>query len=235
MQPLDIDKTMAMSHVFSGIDRETFSEYFGRLTPTAIPRGRVIFTRSQPAVAFYVLVEGWVRLFRSPGTGEAVTIQIFGPGETFGEALIVPGSIYPVSADSLTAVKVVRIDCATYRTMLAVQPRTAMSLIGSTFTQLKQLVDQIESIKGWTLKRRVAEAILRFVPVEADGACALDFPFERGLLAQKLGISPATLSRTFPTLNSLGVHVTREGIAIDDVGKVRDYVVQGRSLKLRDV
>jgi CRP-like cAMP-binding protein len=232
---MDIDALLGMSHVFAGIDRETFGEYFGRPMATGIPRGRTIFTRGQPAVAFYILIEGWVRLYRSPGTGEPVTIQVFGPGETFAEALIAPGSVYPVSADSLTPVKVARIDCATYRTMLAVQPRTALSLIGSTFMHLKRLVDQVESVKGWTLKRRVAEAILRFVPQESQGACTVDFPFERGLLAQKLGISPATLSRTFPTLESVGVHVTREGIAIDDVARVRDYVAQGRSLKLSDL
>jgi CRP/FNR family transcriptional regulator, dissimilatory nitrate respiration regulator len=234
MQPLDIDALLSMSHVFSGIDRETYSEYFGRPTVTAIPRGRTIFTRGQPAVAFYILTEGWVRLYRSPGAGEPVTIQVFGPGETFAEALIAPGSLYPVSADSLTPVRVVRVDCATYRTMLAVQPRTSLSLIGSTFLHLKRLVDQVESVKGWTLKRRVAEAILRFVPPDETGTSTFDFPFERGLLAQKLGISPATLSRTFPTLDSIGVHVSRNGIVIDDIAKVRDYVAQGRSLKLRE-
>jgi CRP-like cAMP-binding protein len=223
----DVERLLTECHAFAGVTRADFMDAFARPFPVSVPRGRTIFTQGQPAVAFFFMLEGWVQLYRAGQSGEPVTIDVFGPGETFAEALIPAGTGYPVSASTLTPARLFRIDCAAYRTLLATQPRVSLALITSVFGQLRQLVDQIESVKGWTLKRRVASAILRFVSVD-DGSYRFDFPFERGMIAQKLGISPATLSRTFPLLASLGVRVTREAIEIEDVARLRHFVARGR-------
>jgi CRP-like cAMP-binding protein len=223
----DVQARLQDSVVFPGVDLDDLRQIMPRLNVLSFPRGRVIFSQGQPAAAFFVIVEGWVRLMRKSDGAEPVTIHVFGPGETFAEALIMPGAVYPVSAETLTKVRLVRIDSEAYRTLIATQPRMALAVITSNFAKMKGLMAQVERLKGWTLKRRVAEAVLRFCPAES-GAVTFDFPFERAIIAQMLGISAATLSRAFPELASIGVHVTREQIAVDDVGKLATYVQAGR-------
>jgi CRP-like cAMP-binding protein len=225
----DIFDVLETSPVFGGLTPDEIRQYFTRLQVLNFAKNRTIFSQGQPAIAFYIIVEGWLRLVRPGAGGEVVTIHVFGPGETFAEALLAPGAIYPASAETLTSVKVVRVDTEGYRTLIATQPRAALAIVMSNFRKLKGLVDQVEQIKGWTLKRRVAEAILRFCPLQS-GRCVFDFPFERGIVAQKLGISAATLSRAFPSLASLGVHVTRDEILVEDVARLAAYVRDGRLL-----
>ena len=71
--------------------------------------------------------------------------------------------------------------------------------LASTFTHLHSLVSQLEQRKAQTGAQRVAEFILEFCEVE-KGGCVVTLPYDKVLIAGRLGMKPESLSRAFAKL-----------------------------------
>lgn len=186
-------------------------------------KGTLLFQQGDPADAFYVVLDGWVKLYRiTPDGGEAV-VGVFRRGETFAEAAMFLGGRYPVSAEVVTATRLVRLDGALLRRRIREQPDLAMSMLASASYHLKALVEQIEQIKLLSAPQRIADFLVRLCPVR-EGGCTIELPYEKALIASRLGMKPESLSRAMAKLRPLGVTVEREHVSIVDVELLAQFV-----------
>jgi CRP-like cAMP-binding protein len=85
------------------------------------------------------------------------------------------------------------------------------------------LVEQIEQIKVRSAPQRIADFLIRIAPTR-EGAAVVDFPFEKSLLANRLGMKPESFSRALRRLRAYGVTVDREVVKIADVGRLLSLV-----------
>ena len=63
---------------------------------------------------------------------------------------------------------------------------------------------EIEQLKARTGAQRLAEFLLELCPVES-GSCAVRLPYDKALIAGRLGMKPESLSRGFSRLRKVGV------------------------------
>lgn len=78
----------------------------------AYDRGEQIFQQGDPADAFFLIIEGCVKLYREREGGEQVVVAIFAAGETFAEAAMFLGGAYLASAEAVTTSRILRIMAA---------------------------------------------------------------------------------------------------------------------------
>jgi len=57
----------------------------------------------------------------------------------------------------------------------------------------------------------------------------LTLPYDKTLIAGRLGMQPQSLSRSFNRLREIGVTIAQNQAAIADVELLRDYVLRDRS------
>ena len=79
------------------------------------------------------------------------------------------------------------------------------------------LVSQLEQMKRLTAPQRLADFLLTLCPNE-EGPCEIKLPYEKSLIASRLGMKPESLSRALAKLKPLGVTVIREDIVVDGRG-----------------
>ena len=68
----------------------------------------------------------------------------------------------------------------------------------------------------------MAEFLLELCPVDS-GACAVTLPYDKFLIAGRLGMKPESLSRSFSKLKTIGVHINRNNAAIENIDRLREY------------
>ena len=56
----------------------------------------------------------------------------------------------------------------------------------------------------------------------------MTLPYDKTLIAGRLGMKPESLSRAFARLRELGVRVKQHHAAIADVGRLREYVEEDK-------
>ncbi|WP_319387544.1 Crp/Fnr family transcriptional regulator [Roseibium sp.] len=185
-------------------------------------RGETLFLQGETAHAIHIVTEGWVKLYRiAPNGGEAV-VNVFAKGESFGEAVAFRGHAYPVSAEAVTACEVMRIPSVALLEAMRRDPEIAVSVLASTFTHLHSLVAQLEQLKAQTGPQRVAEFLLGLCHQE-EGSCVVTLPYDKFLIAGRLGMKPESLSRSFSKLKTIGVHINRNNAAIENIDRLREY------------
>jgi CRP-like cAMP-binding protein len=91
------------------------------------------------------------------------------------------------------------------------------------------LVAQIEALKAQTGAQRVAEFLLELAPC-TGGRCEVTLPYDKVLIAGRLGMKPESLSRAFARLKEQDVTIRQNVAIIGDVAILRDYVEEDPAL-----
>ena len=133
--------------LFSEMPAEDARTLIGNQSPRVYEKGVTLFRQGEPATAFFVIVSGWVKLYRITPDGIEVVLHVFTKAETFAEAAMFLGGRYPASAETVTPARLLRIEAAVFRARIHERPDLALSMLASASQQLKSLIGHIEQIK----------------------------------------------------------------------------------------
>ena len=191
-------------------------------------RGATIFLQGDPADAIYIVAEGWVKLYRMAPSGAEAVVGVFTRGRSFGEAVAFRHDNYPVAAEAVTDCSLIRIETDSLLRQIRENPEIAISILSATFVHLSGLVAQVEALKAQTGAQRIAEFLLELAPC-TSGSCEVTLPYDKVLIAGRLGMKPESLSRAFAKLRDHGVTVRQSLARIDDVAQLRSFVEEDRA------
>jgi CRP-like cAMP-binding protein len=147
---------------------------------------------------------------------------VFTRGRSFGEAVAFRNDSYPVSAEAVTNCRVIRVEADDFLRGIRNNPEIAISVLSATFAHLHNLVGQVEALKAQTGAQRVAEFLLELSDCES-GSCEVTLPYDKVLIAGRLGMKPESLSRAFSKLKEHGVTIRQNHAVIESLETLRDY------------
>ena len=88
-------------------------ELFDRLLKEArvqeLDIGEGLFVQGDEVDAFFIVLEGWVKLYRLTESGGEAVVSVFTRGQSFAEAAVFSMATYPVTADAVAPTRVLRI------------------------------------------------------------------------------------------------------------------------------
>ncbi|VDS06975.1 Nitrogen fixation regulation protein FixK [Paracoccus haematequi] len=187
-------------------------------------RGQVLFQHGDSAAAIHIVAEGWMKLYRIAPNGAEAVVGVMTRGQSFGEPIALRQAAYPVSAEAVTACDLIAVPAQVFLTLLKTHPEAAISILSATFMHLQGLVEQIEQLKARSGAQRVAEFLLELCPEGAESATVV-LPYDKALIAGRLGMKPESLSRAFARLRELGVRVNQSSAAISSVSRLQDLAL----------
>ncbi|HEY4774688.1 MAG TPA: Crp/Fnr family transcriptional regulator [Xanthobacteraceae bacterium] len=213
--------------VFRGLKPETVEHIVAPATAVMLKAHESLFRQGDPATAFFIVIDGWVKLYRVTLSGEETVIHILTKGDSFAEAVAFTGVRYPATAEAVSDARVVRIPADHVVRCIRESPDIALAMIASTSQHLHHLVQQVEQLKAQSGVQRVAEFLSSLAPVD-QGSCVIALPYDKVLIAARLGLKPESLSRAFAKLRSVGVAVHASHVAIADIAKLRQLAADER-------
>ncbi len=190
----------------------------GRLS--RIDRGETLFVQGDRAEFIYVVVEGLVKLSRITPAGDDIVVAVYAAGESFGEAAALKGGVYPVTVEAAENSLLFQISARCISRHIGDHPELAMAMLASTFRHLHELVVEVEDLKGQTGAQRLAAFLTALAPAK-EGPCSFSLPYDKGLIAGRLGMKPESLSRSFANLRREGVTIRGGQVSVADMGRLR--------------
>ncbi|WP_037068050.1 Crp/Fnr family transcriptional regulator [Allorhizobium undicola] len=180
----------------------------------------ILFREGERADFFYCVLTGYVRLYRLNREGREADIRVCGSGDTFAESLLAVGGTYHYNAQAAENVTLARFDLQKVRALAEKEHDVANAIIQCLSACLRSTMDCVANDRLQTAPQRVAQYLLDNCQ-EGAGTASLRLPFQKSLLAGKLGLAPEALSRAFSTLRTCGVTVRGRMIQISDVSALR--------------
>ncbi len=213
-------EVLLASTLFDSMSAPVAKRLMESATVTSHESKDLLFREGDPAESIYCVLSGYIRLFRLSKEGREADIGLFGPGEIFGECVMFVASNYMMNAQAAETCTVARFDINKVRELAGKEPEVALALMNIMARHLMQARDNVANDRLHTAPQRVANYILEHCP-DNQLSASFRIPFQKSLLAGKLGLAPEALSRAFSMLKNCGVSVRGRIIQINDVEALR--------------
>ena len=219
--PQDLEIVRRIS-IFRGLAALVVERLIAPAVALDLAERDIVFHQDDPATAFFIVVDGWLKLSRVTLAGEEAVIHLFTRGDSFAEAVAFTGKRYPATAQAVSEARVVSIPASHVVKCIRDTPDIALAMIAATQSHLRALVEQVEQLKAHTGVQRLAEFLVSLA-AGTRGSCTIALPYDKALIAGRLGLKPETLSRAFAKLRSVGVKVNASEVTIADVASLRRF------------
>ncbi len=210
--------------IFSGLSSDLLAVLLAGARVAEFGAGAVLFMQDDPADRFFAILDGWVKLSRNMPDGNQTVIGIFSRGESFAEAAIFDSSRFPVTAEVVEPARLLVVPAKPFLAALRDDFTIAVNILGSMSRRLRYLVQQLEQLHGKSAPQRVASYLLKLGP-EQDETLIVRLPYDKSLIAARLGMKPETFSRALATLKSHGVRTERSAVTIDAPAELRIFCI----------
>lgn len=212
--------TLIKTPFMAALGPTSLSRMLDIVTVLSLEARDVVFRESESAEYFYCMLSGYARLYRLGKDGREADIRICGPGDTFGECLLYIDDFYRYNAQAAENITVARFELQKVRELAEQEKDVAKTIMQILANHLLDTMTCIANDRLQTAPQRVAQFLLDQCPQD-DSPVSLRLPFQKSLLAGKLGLAPEALSRAFSSLKDAGVTVRGRLIQIDDVSALK--------------
>jgi CRP/FNR family transcriptional regulator, dissimilatory nitrate respiration regulator len=135
------------------------------------------------------------------------------------------GGRFPASGEAVTDGRIMKLSSGNLLRLIRQNPDIGIAMLATTSMHLHMLVQQIEQLKAHTGAQRVAE-FLSSLCESQTGSCQIGLPYDKALIAGRLGMQPESLSRAFVRLRTIGVTIEQNQAHVEDIARLRGYAEQ---------
>lgn len=167
--------------------------------------GTTIFSETDPADHVFNITSGAVKVYKLMADGRRAITGFLFPGDFLG---LTHRESYAFSAEALSAMKLCRFPREKLENLLEEMPALERRLLGLASNELAAAQDQILLLGRKTAKEQLASfLILLSNAASRHGRPAnpVDLPMSRSDIADYLGLTIETVSRTFTQLKREGI------------------------------
>jgi len=175
------------------------------ITQVQVDAGRTVIEEGAPAEDLFNVVAGTVKLYKLLADGRRQITGFLFPGDFLGIAL---NDIYAYTAEAIEPLQLCRFPRRKLELLLAELPRLERRLFGEVAHELAAAQDQMLLLGRKTAKERVASFLLqlsRRAAKRRQPPSPLPMPMSRADIADYLGLTTETVSRSFTQLRQAGL------------------------------
>lgn len=223
--PIKVQSFLTNLPFFSQVPANVIDRIAAATQELHVPRGEILFTRGDPCRGFYLVIYGQVKLSFVTKQGTEKVVEIIGPKQTFGEALMFAGKPYMVMAQTLSDAMLLHVSRDAVFQEIDRDPSFARALLAGLSQRLHRLIHDVESYSLESGSQRVIGYLLRHDEETSDeGPHKVTLPVSKALVASRLNLTPEHFSRILHDLMVAGlIRVDGREVEILDIAKFRAY------------
>jgi CRP-like cAMP-binding protein len=221
-----LDRSLiAGSPVFAGMAPEALDDILAQAAPLRLPKGEAAFRQGEPAEKFFLLLHGHLRVTRVNPQGQQMVVRFIAPGDLFGVAMAIQVEAYPGTATAAVDSLALAWPNGVWNDLLARHPGLAVKTMQSLGARLQDSQQRIMDLSTQQVEQRIAGAVLQLARQagrQTDGGLLIDFPLSRQDLAEMIGATLHTVSRTLSAWEETGlVECGRQRVVVRDMEGLR--------------
>lgn len=215
---------LASHPLFQGLDENRLSRIALGTTIIEAPRGTVLFRRDDPCHGFHLVASGLVKLAAAANNGGEKVIELLGPGQSLGEAVMFLEIPYRISAEAIADSTLLHVGRDAVFAELDRDPRLARRMLANLSMRLHHLVADLESQALRSGTQRVIDFLETLVANKDLPDAEITLPARKNIIASRLNITHEHFSRILHGLASAGLIVMQgQSILIPDREALRRH------------
>jgi CRP/FNR family transcriptional regulator, transcriptional activator FtrB len=187
--------------------------------------GQVLSQQGTMAEYLYVLLQGQVALSSTAADGTTALVEVLHPIDHFVLASVLTRLPNLMSARTVTRCRLLAINAVRLLDLVEHEAPLANALLRSVSREFRTMVRQVRDLKLRTAAQRLGCYLLALVKDGEAVKADLRLPFDKGLLAARLGCRQENLSRAFAALRAYGVETHGSRVILHDIPRLKALAV----------
>jgi len=213
-----------------GLFKELAPDELGRIAvltrQVRAPRSEILFHRGDEAKGFYIIAFGQIKLAFVSARGDEKVVDVLGPGQSFGEAVMFMERPHVVTAQALADSLLLYVQREAVFDELERDPRFARRMIAGLSNRLHHLIGDLEAYSMRSGTQRIIGYLLRDCSTLSaqDGGIEVTLPTAKSVVASRLNLTQERFSRILHDLAAEGlIEVRGRSVHIRDVDRLRGF------------
>lgn len=211
--------------IFGGLDERILDRLAAISELRSFVTGSRLYAQGDLNIPFCILVSGQMSFFRTAPDGTVTVVDVVHPSGYTGLQAVLTQMPVLTGVEAVAPSRAILIDGAGLRALLHHEPALATALLLAEAKDFRALVLQVCDLKLRTTAQRLGHYLLELAPDKTSHSATLRLPFDKRLLAARLGCRQENLSRAFATLREQGVETRGARVVLHDIPRLRDYAV----------
>ncbi|MBL4803625.1 MAG: Crp/Fnr family transcriptional regulator [Alphaproteobacteria bacterium] len=208
--------TNASQSFFETLEKESQTVRHGK--------GKILFLHEDEAASFFLIKSGWVKLFRETLDGSQSVVDILPAGHIFGETAIFENDRYPYSGEVVEPAEIVSLPLSALKAEIRENNDFAFSMMSAMARYRRQQDRELEHRTIQNAPQRIGCFLLRLADQSKTGPVTIHLPYDKTLVASRLGMQPETFSRALSKLKSqTGITIKGATIEMDSLNQLVEF------------
>ena len=152
---------LADSKLFAGLDHEMFDQFCSRVSIRLVWKGEIIFNEADRCDSVGLVVSGQLAMQKYSADGDYITVDLLGPGQTFGEDLMFGKQReYPVSIEAVTNSQIILISREILLPLLHDNPALFQNYLGFLSDRIQDKNRRIIILSQRNLRMKIGRYLL---------------------------------------------------------------------------
>ncbi len=228
---IDTAALLARMPLFDGLPQGQAALLAAHSRGRRLSKGEMLFHKGDAAKGFYLVVYGQIKLAFPSLSGNEKVVDVIGPSQSFGEAVMLAQRPYPVFAQAIIDTLLIHVTKDIVFDLLENDSSFARRMLIGLAMHNHSLVHDIESYSQRSGVQRVIDYLLLHCPNGGDCADIIDIvlPTSKQITASRLNLTPETLSRILHDLAEAGlIEVQGKRISINNIQRLRGTLAEAQ-------
>jgi len=221
--PIGLARNNGVPKIFYNLSEETFQKLLNHSILQNYLQGRLLVQQGDRPQYLYFIADGTVKTLRQDENGREVTLRLLRPGETCMEAVIFMDGDSPIAVQVASDAKLLLIPVEIIRKTVLSDAQFANNLLSIVSYHYKNAMHQIDAMHIKNPAQRLGYYFLLKHLENGHDNLEFTLPFQKSAIANYLGMTPETFSRTLQKLKQQGISFEDNTIKMRDAYVLCNY------------
>ena len=163
-------------------------------------KGTLLFDETKASHYFIYAIKGWVKLYRTAADGSEVIIDVFNDNQYAGEIFLFEENGRSYCVEAIYDLELMVIPIEQLKLFITEYHSLSLVLLKATLNKQNKLIMEVEHLSIKNAMQRLGCFLLRLCTLQKTEDITIKLPYDKSLLASRLGIRPETFSRALSKL-----------------------------------
>lgn len=203
--------------LFKGLTDSALSELFRNASIGQFKKGELLFMEGEQPEKLYIILEGWVKLFKGNSSGEETIVQMLTSGDMIAESAVFLNAPYPISAQVAKGAQILTLPASIIRENVKTNNDLALNVLTAMSVHSQLLIKGMESIRLKSATERVGWYLLKLLLEQGRVPDMVELPYDKSIIASYLDMKPETFSRTLKKFKQKGFEIRKDAVILPQV------------------
>lgn len=220
----DIRAALQKNVLFHALGEPRLIEFAQAAHAATHDKGHILFLSGDSATQFFLITSGWIKLYRETQDGTQAVIDILTSGHIFGDTSLFEDDLYPYSAEVVEKSEILSFPLGLLKQEIETNHRFAKAMLTSMARYRRQQDLEIEHRAIQNAPQRIGCFLLRLTPQREGDLVTVRLPYDKTLIATRLGMQPETFSRALARLrDETGIRIKGTIVEMESLARLTEY------------